>query len=201
MMKTILLLFLLLVSESDGLFSRIHRGRGNSPSPSGKYRISPKTGVRIAIPTPEQLQWQAQDVGALIHFNLATFIDVDGCSGQMVPDASLFKPYLLNTDNWVQTIVDFSAVYAVLVAKHACGFHMAPTNVTFPLSPSGQMIPYNYSVDYSPMKGVDVLGEFIKSCEKRQIKTGFYYTVATNNWFNVEGGHVSETSSNIRCIL
>ncbi len=78
---------------------------------------------------------------------------------------------------------------------------MAPTNVTFPLSPSGQMIPYNYSVDYSPMKGVDVLGEFIKSCEKRQIKTGFYYTVATNNWFNVEGGHVSETSSNIRCIL
>lgn len=78
---------------------------------------------------------------------------------------------------------------------------MAPTNVTFPLSPSGQMIPYNYSIDYSPMKGVDVLGEFIKSCEKRQIKTGFYYTVATNNWFNVEGGHVSETSSDIRWIL
>ncbi len=66
---------------------------------------------------PEQIQWQAQDVGALIHFNLATFIDVDGCSGQMVPDPSLFKPSLLNTDNWVQTIVDFSAVYAVLVAK------------------------------------------------------------------------------------
>ncbi len=35
----------------------------------------------------------------------------------MVPDASLFKPYLLNTDNWVQTMIDFGAVYAVLVAK------------------------------------------------------------------------------------
>ncbi len=66
---------------------------------------------------PEQLAWQAQDVGALIHFNLATYIEPDGCSGQMVPDTSLFKPYLLNTDNWVQTIVDFGAVYAVLVAK------------------------------------------------------------------------------------
>jgi hypothetical protein len=35
----------------------------------------------------------------------------------MVPDVSLFKPYLLNTDNWVQTMIDFGAQYAVLVAK------------------------------------------------------------------------------------
>jgi hypothetical protein len=68
---------------------------------------------------------------------------------------------------------------------------MAPTDVKFPLNPSGEIIPYNYSIDYSPMKGIDVLGEFIKSCEKKQIKTGFYYTVVNNNWFNVEGGYVS----------
>jgi hypothetical protein len=68
---------------------------------------------------------------------------------------------------------------------------MAPTDVKFPVSPSGEIIPYNYSIDYSPMKGVDVLGEFIKSCEKKQIKTGFYYSVVTNNWFNVEGGQVN----------
>ena len=67
---------------------------------------------------------------------------------------------------------------------------MAPTNVTFPINPTGEIIPYNYSIDYSPMKGVDVLADFIKSCQKRQVKTGFYYTVATNNWFDVEGGHV-----------
>lgn len=42
---------------------------------------------------------------------------MDGCSGQMVPNTSLFQPYLFNTDNWVQTMVDFGAVYAVLVAK------------------------------------------------------------------------------------
>ena len=61
---------------------------------------------------PEQLKWQAQDMGVLIHFNLATYISVDGCSGQMVPSASLFNPYLLDTDNWVATMHDFGAVYA-----------------------------------------------------------------------------------------
>jgi len=67
---------------------------------------------------------------------------------------------------------------------------MAPTNVSFPVNPSGQLIPYNYSIDYSPMKGRDVLAEFISSCQKRQIKTGFYYTVATNTWLNVGSGLV-----------
>jgi len=51
MMKVILLLLLLLVSEYDGHLSRYHRYRENSPLPSGKYRISPKTGVRIALPS------------------------------------------------------------------------------------------------------------------------------------------------------
>jgi hypothetical protein len=69
---------------------------------------------------------------------------------------------------------------------------MAPTDAKFPISPSGEIVPYNYSIDYSPMKGADVLGDFIMSCEKKKIKTGFYYTVATNNWFNVERGLVSE---------
>jgi hypothetical protein len=68
---------------------------------------------------------------------------------------------------------------------------MAPTDVKFPLSPSGEIIPYNYSIDYSPMKGRDILGEFTKSCENRQIRTGFYYTVVSNNWLNVDRGFVS----------
>ncbi len=66
---------------------------------------------------PEQLQWQAQELGVLIHFNIATYIEMDGCEGQIVPNISLFNPYLLSTDNWVQTMVDFGAKYAVLVAK------------------------------------------------------------------------------------
>ena len=68
---------------------------------------------------------------------------------------------------------------------------MAPTDVKFPVNPSGRIIPYTYSIDYSSMKGRDVLGEFIASCKKKQIRTGFYYTVVNNNWFDVDRGYVS----------
>lgn len=51
----------------------------------------------------------------LIHFNLETFGDTDFALN--IPSPSIFNPYLLNTDNWVQTMVDFGAKEAVLVAK------------------------------------------------------------------------------------
>ena len=72
---------------------------------------------------------------------------------------------------------------------------MAPSNVTFPLSPSGEIISYNYSIDYSPVSGIDVLAHFIQSCRDQRIQTGFYYTVATNTWLNVESGFVSPSLS------
>jgi len=65
---------------------------------------------------PEQLQWQAQELGVLIHFNLETF-DSNGDESLNIPRPTDFNPYLLNTDNWVQTMVDFGAQEAVLVAK------------------------------------------------------------------------------------
>ncbi len=65
---------------------------------------------------PEQLQWQTQELGVLIHFNLETFF-ADGFELPTIPSPSLFNPYLLSTDNWVQTMIDFGAKYAVLVAK------------------------------------------------------------------------------------
>jgi hypothetical protein len=39
------------VSEYNAHPFRYHRNRGYSPPSSGKYRISPKTGVRIALPS------------------------------------------------------------------------------------------------------------------------------------------------------
>ncbi|CAF4055086.1 unnamed protein product [Rotaria sordida] len=110
---------------------------------------------------------------------MATYVENhNGCTGDIVPPISLFNPYRLNTNNWVQTMIDLEAKYAVLVAKHTCGFLMAPTNVTFPLSPSGRIVPYNYTVDYSPVKGVNILDEFIKSCNKRQIRPELHDLIA-----------------------
>ena len=70
----------------------------------------------LSFAAPEQLRWQAQELGVLIHFNLETFF-ADGLALGDIPNPSLFDPYLLNTDNWVQTMIDFGAQYAVLVAK------------------------------------------------------------------------------------
>ncbi len=54
----------------------------------------------------EQLDWQAQELGVLIHFNMATYVDNhDGCTGNMVPSISRFNPYILSTDNWIQTVI------------------------------------------------------------------------------------------------
>ena len=133
-MKLVVFVLLLLASEYEGYTFRYLQQRRRGPSPSGKYRISPRTGVKIALPSkfvsigrrrrryrlliaPEQLRWQAQELGMLIHFNIATYIDGDGCEGQTVPNITLFNPYLLNTDNWVRTMLDFGAQYAVLVGK------------------------------------------------------------------------------------
>jgi hypothetical protein len=52
MMKIVLLLLLLLfVSEYEGHVFRYHRHRRHAPRPSGMYRISPTTGVHIALPS------------------------------------------------------------------------------------------------------------------------------------------------------
>lgn len=51
MIKIIFLVFLLLILENDGRLMRFQRQRHHSFKPSGKYRISPKTGVRIALPS------------------------------------------------------------------------------------------------------------------------------------------------------
>jgi hypothetical protein len=50
-MKSILFLLLLLASGYNADLFRYHRNGQHSPPSSGKYRISPKTGLRIALPS------------------------------------------------------------------------------------------------------------------------------------------------------
>eukprot|EP00696_Hemimastix_kukwesjijk_P013511 gnl/Hemi2/2691_TR946_c0_g1_i1.p1 gnl/Hemi2/2691_TR946_c0_g1~~gnl/Hemi2/2691_TR946_c0_g1_i1.p1 ORF type:complete len:464 (-),score=186.79 gnl/Hemi2/2691_TR946_c0_g1_i1:114-1481(-) len=144
-------------------------------------------------PTADQLEWSRQEIGMLIHFNMATYIDADGCNSdaKLVPDISLFTPNLLNTDQWAQTMEMLGAKYAVLVAKHNCGFTTWPTAVNFP----DVGFKYNYTIANSPVAGMDVVGSFIESCRRRSIRTGFYYSVVVNNYLNVQNGVVQNNPS------
>ena len=82
---------------------------------------------------------------ALIHFNMATFArDGDpGCDStnwnQKAPNAigptsdpNTFRPSLLNTTQWFDSINALGAKIAVLTAKHGCGFLLWPTASNLP---------------------------------------------------------------------
>jgi hypothetical protein len=155
---------------------------------SPKYRISPIDGSKIALPTKEQLAWQDREIGVIIHFEIATYLSVDGCNNipNLLPNQSLFDPVSLNTDQWVDTINSLGAKYATLVAKHNCGFTTWPSQVTFPTR-DNETIQYNYTIAQSPVDGKDV-------AQRGNIGHGFYYSLMWNNFLNVQSGGVITSS-------
>lgn len=146
------------------------------------YRISPLDGSIIALPTAEQLAFQDKEIGILIHFNIATYLDIDGCNDvpSLVPKQSLFDPTLLNTDQWMDTIAALGAKYATLVAKHNCGFTLWPSQVNFDTR-SGDEIEYNYTIAQSPVSGENVVEMFVNSAQKYGVGHGFYYSVVVRS--------------------
>jgi alpha-L-fucosidase len=142
----------------------------------------------VAIPTPAQLAYQDLEVGTLIHFNAQTLCtnaanhSTNRCekAGRMPTDDELraWNPAQLDTDQWLSAAVSFGARYAVLVVDHFSGFN---------LWPSAQN---NYSISMTSWrdgKG-DVLADFVKSCQKFDVRPGIFYSVH-NNWNQHVSGH------------
>lgn len=156
-----------------------------------KFRISPLDGSKIALPTKEQLAFQDKEIGVLIHYEIATYLDIDGCNEvpDLVPDISLFKPSSINTDGWMDSAVALGAKYATLVAKHNCGFAIWPSEVTFQ-NRENQTVPYDYTIAQSPVHGQNVVKSFVESAQKYNIGHGFYYSVVVNNYLNVQDSDV-----------
>ena len=96
-----------------------------------------------------------------IHFGMSTFL------GQELPDGkSSGKQFMLRINlmliNGFLWHGDAGMKYAILTTKHVAGHCLWPGKHT------------KYSVKNSTNK-TDVVEEFIKSCEKRGVKPGFYY--------------------------
>lgn len=163
--------------------------------PTPKYRISPLDGSIIALPTREQLDFQDKEFGVLIHFEMGTYLDIDGCNNvpSLVPNLTLFDPALLNTDQWMDSITALGAKYATLVAKHNCGFTTWPSQVKFQTR-DNTTISYNYTIAQSPVAGEDVVKSFIDSAKKYGIGYGLYYSTVVNNFLNVQQSEVNATS-------
>ena len=110
---------------------------------------------------PKQLEeWEKAQYGMFIHFGLSTYL------GEELPDgkasAGIYTPNKLDVDQWISVARDAGMKYAILTTKHVAGHCLWPSEHT------------DYSVKNSTNK-TDVVAEFIKSCERRGIKPGFYY--------------------------
>jgi alpha-L-fucosidase len=119
--------------------------------------------------TIEQLQqWEALEYGIFLHFGMSTFTGYPP-SHYRPPDfiqepPSFYNPDKLDVDQWISVVRDAGARYAVLTTKFNDGFCLWPSRLT------------DYTIVHSGNK-TDVVGEFIKACDKHGIIPGFYYNV------------------------
>ena len=119
-------------------------------------------------PTQKQIEFLDWEFGAFFHFGIRTFFPGHRNWDDKPMDASAFNPDRLDCDDWIKTVRDAGARYAILVCKHHDGFANWPTKYS------------DYSVANSPWKDGkgDVVREFTDACRKYGLKIGLYYSPA-----------------------
>jgi alpha-L-fucosidase len=148
--------------------------------------VEQKKETAIVVPNKIQLAWADAEIGVLIHLDMPVFKpEYDFRKWGTHPDAAIFNPTELNTDQWLETAQKLGATYAVLVAKHCSGFSLWQTEA------------HEYSVKKSPWKNGkgDIVADFIASCRKYNIKPGIYASTVANGYFHVDNPGVVRPGS------
>ena len=115
-----------------------------------------------AIPTPQHMAWQKNEIIAFVHFNMNTFTGREWGEGK--EDTATFNPTSLDCNQWVKSINQCGAKLIILTAKHHDGFCLWPSAYT------------EHSVKNSPWKNGkgDVVREFTDACKLQGVKAGVY---------------------------
>ena len=116
-----------------------------------------------SVPSPRQLIYQTNQIGAFLHYGPAVFMDGDYLA---TPDPKVFNPTQFDAEQWVRVAKSFGAKHLVFTTKHHNGFCLWPTKTT------------DYSVRSSPWKNGrgDVVREVAEACKKHGIALGLYYS-------------------------
>ncbi len=116
----------------------------------------------------EQIDFLNWEFGVFFHFGIRTFYEGHKDWDMKPMELSAFDPVNLDCDEWIETVYNAGAKYAVLVCKHHDGFANWPSAYT------------DYSVKNTPWKNGqgDVVYDFTNSCRKYGIKIGLYYSPA-----------------------
>ncbi len=116
----------------------------------------------------KQIEFLDWEFGVFFHFGIRTFYEghTDWDMKEMPLEG--FCPTELDCDEWIRTVKDAGAAYAVFVCKHHDGFANWPSKYT------------DYSVANTPWKNGqgDVVREYVEACRKYGIKVGLYYSPA-----------------------
>lgn len=116
----------------------------------------------------KQLRFLDWEFGVFFHFGIRTFYEGHKDWDMKTMPAEAFNPEQLDCEQWIRTIKEAGAKYAILVCKHHDGF--ANWNSAYT----------EYSVATSPWKDGkgDVVREYVNACRKYDIKVGLYYSPA-----------------------
>ena len=119
-------------------------------------------------PSQRQLEFMDWEFGVFFHFGIRTFYEGHRDWDGKTMDLSGFAPSSLDCENWIRTVKEAGAKYAILVCKHHDGFANWASEYT------------EYSVKNTPWKNGegDVVREFVDACRKYDIKAGLYYSPA-----------------------
>jgi len=113
-------------------------------------------------PSPQQVEWQDLEMGAIIHFGPNTFMDREWGDG--TADPKVFNPTNFDPEQWMEALKAAGIRYVIFVAKHHDGFCLWPTGQT------------EYSVKSSPWEGGrgDAVGRVEEAARKNGLKFGVY---------------------------
>ena len=113
-------------------------------------------------PTPQQLQWQRDELAMFVHLTVNTFTGKEWGDGTESP--RIFNPRKLDARQWARTAKQAGFRSMILTAKHHDGFCLWPTATT------------QHSVKYSPWKNGhgDVVREFTDACRAEGLGAGIY---------------------------
>lgn len=122
-------------------------------------------------------RWRDLDYGMFIHYGLATFTSQERGGG--IQPIEMYQPTELDVDQWVRVAKDAGMNYIILTAKHCRdgGFSIWPTKQS------------DFSVANAPER-TDVIGEFVKACDKYGVKPAIYIG---GDRYNIPNGMVGGT--------